>query len=252
MFNNNIYIHCIKFIKLLGGLSMASLLTACIGGVDSRVTDADNNDVLFIGDSIYALSGEIQDNLEEEAGQTFLRYAKSGAQLFNGFAGIQTIPDQFEEAIEDNPGIKTVVMNGGGNDILIPAVLLDPYRCKTRWYHFGRLRSSCKEFIDGLYVQGLQVIDEFTKYESVSNIIYLGYYYTKFGLAGNLALLEEAVDYGDATLSRACDVSPIPCFFVDPRDEINNSDILFDGIHPTTSGSEKMADLIWPALEPLL
>ena len=33
---------------------------------------------------------------------------------------------------------------------------------------------------------------------------------------------------------------------------INDSDIIIDGIHPTTSGSLKQADLIWPVLQPLL
>ena len=46
------------------------------------------------------------------------------------------------------------MMDGGGNDILLPAVALDPYDCLTQWYEWGRLSSSCKDFIDDIYVDG--------------------------------------------------------------------------------------------------
>ncbi len=250
MFRHCLFNQTHVLLKLLTGLFMACLLTAC-GGNGDRVRNADNNQVVFIGDSIYAQTGEIQDFLEGYAGETFRNYSQGGAQIFGDFLGAQPIPEQFDEAIADNPDIDLVVGNGGGNDIVVPAVLLDPHKCKTRWYQFGNLSNRCKEFIDGLYFAGLDLLESYTQF-GVENAIYLGYYYTKFGLLGNLELLKEAVDYGDETVKRACENSPIPCTFVDPRPVINNRDIVFDGIHPKTSGSKKMADLIWPVMEPLL
>lgn len=263
MFRECIFNQGNKLLKLFAGLYMASVLIACtnegIGGIVSmpRVTDADNDQVVFIGDSIYAasgildpLGGGIQGRLEDKAGETFRNYAVSGAQLFGGSTA-QSIPEQFDEALADNPNIDLVVGDGGGNDILLPAVLLDPHKCKTRWYQFGNLSTDCKDFIDGLYVEGVALLESYTQF-GVQNAIVTGYYYTKLGIVGNLDLLEEAVDYGNATLKLACDGSPIPCTFINPTGVIKNRDIIIDGIHPKASASKKIADLIWPVMEPLL
>jgi len=240
--------------KLLSTLVIAASLTAC-GGVGSlasnaRVTDADNNQVVTIGDSIFALSGKLQDYLEDYAGETFRRYTISGAEITGGIIATD-IATQFEIAKSDNPNIDTILMDGAGNDILIPAIaLFDPYDCKTQWYEWGRLSSTCKNFIDDLYVDTVNVLNNIDA-NGVDNVIFLGYYYTKDALLW-LDSLEEAVDYGDMRLSQACAYSTANCTFVDPRSIINDSDIIIDGIHPTSSGSRKLANLVWPVLEPLL
>ncbi|MEO1339156.1 MAG: hypothetical protein AAFV29_26170 [Myxococcota bacterium] len=143
------------------------------------------------------------------------------------------------------------MMDGGGNDILIPAVtLFDPYDCKTQWYEFGRLSRRCQDFIDDIYIDAVNLLNDMSA-AGLQDIIYLGYYYPKGGLLG-ADDLDEAVDYGDATLARACRLSAARCSFVDPRSTIRNSDIVVDGVHPSSSGSNKLADLIWPRLAPLL
>jgi hypothetical protein len=230
-------------------LALSGLLTAC--GGSSYTRDADNNQVITLGDSIFDLSDELQGNLEAYAGQTFRKYTLSGAQLSNGGIGIAPVVEQYAEAKADDPDIQTIVMDGGGNDILIPVVAqFDPYRCKTRWYQFGKLSSKCREFIDDIYVDGVNLLNDMDN-DGVENIIYLGYYYTKNALL-SLKSLKQAVDYGNETLARACQNSTADCTFVDPRSSIVNSDIIFDGIHPASSGSRKLADLIWPHLEPRL
>lgn len=238
----------------LGILLISAGLTGCggVGGLlsNDRVSDADNNQVVTVGDSIFALSGKLQDYLESYAGETFRRYTISGAELKGGIIATD-IYSQYEIAKSDNPNIETILMDGGGNDILIPAIaLFDPYNCKTQWYQFGRLSSRCKNFIDDVYVDAVNLLNKMHA-DGVDNIIYLGYYYTKNGLF-LLASMKQAIDYGDLRLSQACQYSAANCTFVDPRAAINNSNIIFDGIHPTTEGSRKLANLIWPALQPLL
>lgn len=239
--------------RLMLLILLAITLTGC-GGVGSlasnpRVTDADNNQVVTVGDSIFALSGKLQDFLEERAGQTFRQYTLSGAELSGG-AIATSIVDQYAIARNDNPNIETVVMDGGGNDILIPAILFDPYNCKTQWYQFGRLSSKCRNFIDDIYVEAVNLLNRMHA-DDVNKVVYLGYYYTKNGLL-LLDSMEEAVDYGDRRLSQACRFSAANCSFVDPRSTINDSDIIFDGIHPNTRGSRKLADLVWPELQSAL
>lgn len=240
-------------VKIAATLLIAAGLTGC-GGAGSlasnaRVSDADNDQVVFLGDSIFALSGDLQDYLESYAGESFRRYTLSGAELTGGVIAT-AIDKQYEIAKSDNGNIDTIVMDGGGNDILIPAILFDPYNCKTNWWQWGKLSSSCKNFIDDLYVDGVNLLNAMNA-DGVDNIVYLGYYYTKNGLLF-LDSMEEAVDYGDMRLSQACNNSTANCTFIDPRSSIRDSDIIIDGIHPSSSGSRKLANLVWPVLEPLL
>lgn len=232
---------------------ISSILIGCGGpgglASNSRVSDADNDRVIAIGDSIFALSGKLQDNLEEYAGESFRRYTLSGAELDGGLIAT-SIVDQYAIAKDDFPEIDTVVMDGGGNDILIPAIMLDPYNCKTQWYQFGHLSQRCKEHIDDVYVEAVNLLNQMYA-DDVKNVVYVGYYYTKNALLF-LDSMEEAIDYGDMRLSQACDFSVVDCTFVDPRSVINDDDIILDGIHPNSQGSRKLADLTWPVLEPLL
>ena len=234
-------------------LSAALLFSGCseLGYLlsNDKVTDADNDQVVFVGDSIFALSGEIQNQLEARAGETFRRYTVSGAEL-SGELIAPSIPQQFRDAVADNPDIETVVGDAGGNDILIPAIALNSNNCKTPWWRFGRLSKQCRDFIDDIYVDAVDFLNEMAEAD-VQNGILTGYYYTKNGLF-RLDDMKEAVDYGNATLARACENSVLNCTFVDPRWVINDRDIIFDGIHPADSGSKKIADLIWPKLQPLL
>lgn len=229
-------------------LFSSCLLAACGGG--STVADADNDNVITLGDSIFDLSNEIQTNLESFAGQTFRKYTKSGAEL-NGGAVAQSVYDQYAEAKADNSAITTIVMDGGGNDILIPVISLgDPYGCKTGLFR-PTLSSSCKNLINDIYVEAVTLLNQMAS-DNVQDVIYLGYYHTKNAWYNNLGALAQAVDYGDSKLAAACSYSAANCQFLDPRSLIVNSDINSDGIHPNSSGSLKLANLIWPALEPLL
>jgi len=214
------------------------------------IRNADNNQVVNLGDSIFALSGEIQGFLHDYAGETFRRYSVSGAELTGG-ALAPSVYSQYNTARNDNPNIDIIFMDAGGNDILLPAIAFDPYDCKTQWYEWGRLSSSCKNFIDDLYVDAVNLLNDMYA-DGVDHVIYQGYYYTKNTWLMQLDDLEEAIDYGDMRLAQACQNSAVDCTFIDPRSTIKDSDIKTDAIHPKTSGSLKLANLMWPVLAPLL
>jgi lysophospholipase L1-like esterase len=238
--------------KTLGSGVAATLLAAALTGCGLGVLlskpwirNAGNNKVVFFGDSIFALSGEIQRVLHGYHGKTFRNYTTSGAELIGG-AIAPSVEQQIGIAEADDPSSTVVVMNGGGNDILIPAVALDPYDCMTQWYEFGRLSSRCKAYIDDIYVDGVDLLNDLQA-KGFTSVVYLGYYYTKNGLI--LADdLEEAIVYGDSRLAQACANSVVSCTFIDPRSTIRDGDITADGVHPTGGGSKKLADLIWPVL----
>ncbi len=233
-----------RSLKLAVALVAVVNVVGCSAG-NPYVTDADRNEIITLGDSIFDLSGEIQANLEQNAGQTFRDYTLSGAEL-NGGLLAKSVAQQYIDAKADDANIVTIVMDGGGNDILIPAILFDPYGCKTHWWRWSISRS-CKGLVDDIYVEGVNMLNEIDA-DGVQNVIYLGYYHTA-GLQSNLA---QAVDYGDKRLSEACANTTANCSYIDPRGSIVSSDIIGDGIHPNSSGSQKLADLIWPQLQPLL
>jgi hypothetical protein len=242
--------------RLIARIAIASVLVVTLVGCGfvasvPWIRNAQNNQVVNIGDSIFALSGKIQDYLHAWSGTTFRRYSVSGAELVGGILA-PDIYSQYNTAKGDNSNIETILMDGGGNDILLPVITsFDPYDCKTQWYEWGRLSRSCKNFIDDLYVDAVNLLN-IMHADGVDNVIYQGYYHTKWAIYNNLDDLEEAVDYGDMRLSQACSNSAANCTFIDPRWVINDGDIIADGIHPATSGSYKIANLLWPVIGPLL
>ena len=229
-----------RMLKLAASGAAFSLLVAC--GGNAYVEDADRNDVITVGDSIFDLSGDIQRFLEEEAGQTFRNYTQSGAEIAGG-AIATSVTQQYSDAKSTDANIATVVMDGGGNDILIPAILLDPYGCRTHWWRWS-ISSSCRNLVDDTYVDTVNLINTMDN-DGVEKVIFLGYYELPRGNAN----LEGALTYGAKRLGEACSNSTANCTFVDPRGYIPAAHVKWDNIHPTEEGSRTLADLLWPHLQ---
>jgi hypothetical protein len=240
----------IKF-KTLVTVALALCLAVSACGFMASVPwirSATYNHVVNLGDSIFALSGDESTYLHALAGgNTFRRYATSGAEIKGGDWIAPSVYNQYLTAKADGP-IHTVFMDGGGNDILIPATALDPYNCKVDWWESG-LSSTCKNLINDVYVDTVNTLNLMGS-QGVKHVIFQGYYKVKFGLIGSTTL-NDAVAYGDTKLSQAVTnaVNVPDRVFIDPRPYITNSDIIIDGIHPTASGSQKLANLVWPLLK---
>ena len=213
------------------------------------IRSATMNNVVNIGDSIFALSGKIHSNLTTLAGKSFRNYCVSGSYLSgSSILTSNSVAVQYATARNDNSNIKTIVADGGGNEVLIPANFFDPYGCKS-----STLKSSCKAVIDDVYVDAVDLLNQMGR-DGVQNIIWQGYYHVKSGLFASTSL-NPAVDYGDTKLAQAIANATAVSnnrIFIDPRPYIVNSDIIIDGVHPADSGSQKLANLIWPKLQPLL
>jgi len=236
-----------KLIKIIKASFLATTiltLVAC-GGAPDYVETADRNDVVTVGDSIFDLSGDLQRFLEEKAGQTFRDYTISGSKISGGTLA-RAIDLQYADANAFNSSIDTIVMNGGGNDILIPAMTGDFYGCRTKWYR-KNISSRCKNLVNNVYVNTVNLMNNMGS-NGVQNIVYLGYYELPRGNA-NLA---GALEYGVNRLAEACSNSSANCDFVDSRGSIPANFVLDDDIHPTSEGSQVLADLVWPHLQGLL
>jgi len=111
----------VRFVVILLVLAMS---TAC--GLISVpwIRSATMNNVVNIGDSIFALSGKIHSNLTTLAGKSFRNYCVSGSYLSgSSILTSNSVAVQYATARNDNSNIKTIVADGGGNEVLIPAKL---------------------------------------------------------------------------------------------------------------------------------
>ena len=159
-------------ISNLAKLATATVLAVSVVGCSGNayVENADRNDVVTLGDSIFDLNGQIQANLESWAGESFRNYTQSGAELSGGILA-PAVDSQYASAKATDSNINTIVMDGGGNDILIPAMLFDPNRCKTKWYR-PYLSSKCKSLIEDIYVTGVNLLNQMDA-DGVENVVFL-------------------------------------------------------------------------------
>ncbi|GAB6095996.1 hypothetical protein JCM14469_22490 [Desulfatiferula olefinivorans] len=241
---------------LLAGLIAGTMLALAGCGAGAlmsvdQLPDADRDDIVNLGDSIFALSGDIYSELEAKSDETWRHYAISGAQMVGGILA-DPVPDQYADARSDNPDIRVIYMDGGGNDILIPAIAFDPYGCKNcNYWWCGDLSRSCKDLIDDIYVATVDLLNDMDD-DGVEQVVFMGYYHLKWGLFGDLRKLDDAVDYGDKRLRDACINSTVNAVFVDPRNAFEGKEgsyIIADGIHPTAAGSAVLANLLWNVID---
>jgi hypothetical protein len=217
----NISMKLNKLTKLLCLAFVASIsVAASAGGGGSDTTK------MIIGDSIFALSGDIHANLEEDLDETIDTHARSGCQMNGGnliCSSYYAVPRQYGRASKS--GINTVIMNGGGNDFLLG----DGGDCLTQSC-INEVLLAIEETISGM------VSD--MRGDDIDEIIFLGYYYLG---DGDDVINQLSMDY------KAANYPAMGVKFVDSRDAFLGRESIYigsDGIHPTAAGSRVLADLI--------
>jgi hypothetical protein len=222
-----------------------------IGPVDASACSATPSEVVMIGDSYFALSGEITKNLQSLAtaggalasGSSYRHYYESGANMYPyPDAQVTPIPTQFNDAVTAGADIKYVIMDGGGNDIL-----LQNSQCIEVSPDAGPISSDCVTVIDNA-VSTAKTLFQTMKTAGVEKIIY--FFYPHVPTTGKPSA-DIVLDYSYPLVKAACDDSPIPCFFIDTRAAFEgHSDYIGpDNIHPTTAGSDVIAGLIWSVMQ---
>lgn len=200
-----------------------------LGGCDtSQIGLEQRNCVVMLGDSIFDLSNEITNVLQDLSGQRYRTYYLNGAQMAGGF--ITDIEAQYDQAARAG-AIRTIIMDGGGNDFLMgnrnnPEAIAREIR-----EAYGRILDKAQN-------------------DSVENIVVLGYYTTSTTPDGG------ALDNGStgADLEAAAASRGIKLVYVDPMEDSWFSSrrpaqyTIADGIHPTAAASAELARLIWDAM----
>jgi hypothetical protein len=180
----------------------------------------DGSDVVTIGDSwmSYVVNGGgIEAGLRTASMQRYRNYAVAGTMLLD-----EVIPNQYEAAKRANPDIKTVVMTGGGNDLLLTGM------------SGGACIGSCMSTIDRVGMRLSELWAEMAK-DGVQDVVYIEY--SRGGTNG------PSVEYGIKKVMPACAAAPLRCHFVDSDTIIMMQ--LLDGVHPTPDGCQKLGKAVW-------
>ena len=177
--------------------------------------------VLMVGDSIFALSRGVAGHLEA-----------TGLQVDDQSIVGAKMPDiaiQYE-SYDQIPEV--IVLNGGGNDILLG----HRKDCIAQ-------NSKCDEAVQEAIGLGERLMRQMAE-DGVETIIYVGLYHLGSFNRG----LNPAIDAGMKQVDEAC-ASINGCQFIDSREFITSSDLRWDGVHPNGSGSQKIGQAVSSSLQ---
>jgi lysophospholipase L1-like esterase len=184
----------------------------------------DGSDVITIGDSWMNLGTTgIQQSLLKASGQRYRTYGRGGTRLLD-----DVIPNQYETAKRADPDIKTVVMTGGGNDIIqVPG-----------------LRDDCTAMGMRCQMVMQQIADRLTKLwdemsaDGVQDVVYVQYANPE-GQNVDFALAN-----GDGVKKRCESVKPpMRCHRLETLDIVMGD--IPDGIHPSGAAFDRLGQAVF-------
>lgn len=216
-----------KKASLLGAVALAFVSVSAYavnpGGGSGRAPA----NKLIVGDSIFALSGDIRSDLQDDLNEDINSSARSGCQMIGGnniCSSRFAVPRQYANA--DKTGITTVIMDGGGNDFLIgnacPALTV----------------ADCQEAIQAIE-EAISDLAAQMHSDGITKIVFLGYYN-----APGAPQLTEINNFDSDLKAQTYPAQGITYVetrpaFADPTGLVVN-----DGIHPSAQGSRVLTDLI--------
>jgi hypothetical protein len=212
-----------------GAVAAGSGAAGQAGGASEMHMDlgkGDGTDVITIGDSWmnYAVNGGgIEAGLRTASGQRYRNYGVAGTMLLD-----EVIPNQYESAKRSNKNIKTVVMTGGGNDLLLTGMTGGSTCSAGCMDTINKVGARLKKLWDEMGVDGVQ------------DIVYIEY-----SRGGSNA---PGVNYGTEQIKPICAaLTPARCHFVDSDPIIMMQ--LIDGVHPTADGCQKIGKAVYTLME---
>jgi lysophospholipase L1-like esterase len=212
------------------------------GSSACEIGSTPSSEVVTIGDSYFAITTVITGvmvharlNGSLDPQEDYRRYELGGTQMSNG-----DIPGMFDQAVAEDPNIDTVIMTGGGNDVLIGSAnicLQDPPPSET-----------CLAALDGVFGAAEQLLADMAA-AGVQHVVYSFYPHLPPGFPPGAK--NETLDYAAPIVQELCMNAPVDCHFVDIREAFEGHPeyILGDAIHPTDAGSQVIADLIWATMD---
>lgn len=183
----------------------------------------DGSDVVTIGDSWMSIAtngGGIEGALDR-AGTSYRHYAVAGTQLLNG-----QIPSQYDQAKRLNPDIKTIIMTGGGNDVMFSG------GCNTK--------EACTAFSQ-MIADGLDELWTKAEADGATAAVYIQY-------SRNAGTAPSDTRPDMPAVPTICTGGTFRCVFISTTDLIDRTDTV-DGIHPTLDGCDRIAERVMEEME---
>lgn len=212
--------------------------------------------VMVVGDSyINWLSHTLPKDLQRESGQTGWRMEAIGAASMGSGGVTRRIPKQFDVSYARDPDVHTVLMDGGGNDILVPAGKYDPsWKCKND-ENAPRV-DACQTIVRTALEAGQKLIDRGAEV-GVRDVIYFFYPRVPEGTPVGGKHPNAINDYARPMVRDLCEGAAsrsggkVRCHFVDmvPVFEGHPEYFAKNDIHPNPTGSAAMAKAIWSVMK---
>jgi len=190
-------------------------------------------DVVTIGDSWMSntllTGGAIEGALDRLTMQPYRHYAVQGVMLLSASAFGAAIPTQYASAKRADPNIKTVIMTGGGNDIIQnPGVQAS---CNQGGPECVELLGRISAKLDELWTQMAE--------DGVQDVVYINY-------SRDAGSTDDSVR-GMMKPIAICLTGKIRCHAIDSTPAVMGD--LQDGIHPTRAANDRLAKVIYELME---
>lgn len=212
------------------------------GGGDTTRPDqgmGDGKDVITMGDSWMNLMANvgIENSLERVSKRDYRNFGVSGTKLLD-----EVIPNQYETALKGGP-VKTVVMTGGGNDIIQDKVIFQLLSPSCADENFG---DECKQQLDKIADRMVKLWAKMAQ-DGVQDVVVVGY--TKTAAPIGVAVSKSS-DYSNQKIPALCAAAPAPlrCWTLDTDMAVPNI-MLRDGIHPVDADYDKIGAAVWKLMQ---
>lgn len=197
----------------------------------------DGKDVITIGDSWMNLNNTvgIQQSLEKISKRDYRNFGVPGTKLLD-----EVIPKQYTMAKGQGP-VKTVVMTGGGNDVLQEILL----PCVDANFDND---SKCKDQIDRVAAR-LQKLWAEMAADGVQDVFIIGYSNKTAPLG--LGTTAKSIAYSAMKIQPVCDSVPAPlrCTTLDTDKEVPTLKTRGDGIHPDDASYDALGTVVWKVMQ---
>jgi hypothetical protein len=178
---------------------------------------------------IEGTGGGIAPFLQNVSGQLYTNYGLQGVMLLMDDSFGPAIPTQWDDAKRTHKKLLTVVMTGGGNDIIQNASLQTS--CQMGGDACKQVLIKISDALDSLWTQMAEY--------GVQDIVYIRY-------TNNTGTIDPSLQ-GDKGLPtpKICLSGRVRCHSVETTDIVAATDLAVDGIHPLSAANTRIAKRVF-------
>jgi hypothetical protein len=235
------------------GASGASGSAGAAGGAGTaagkRACRTKGSQLVLIGDSyINWITHTFPEDMNKVVGEPVRNYAVGGYSMASG--GLGLIPPEIDQALADDPDIIAVVMDGGGNDILIPDTVQFPQGGGCKDDENSASIPDCQAMVKLAVDTAVESMDKLVT-AKIPDVVY--FFYPPVPSTWLASAPNGILAYARPLAKEACDSAfkrtqgKLNCYFLDlsPVFEGHPEYFADEDLHENSAGSAAMAKAIW-------